>query len=698
MKALNILSRFSHESERILIPFVLAVYAFSHPLMIVIAVPVCVLLYRYDKVLFVVLIMCLVVHAVMRLDLASLETSNEHIGTVLEVRELEYAVSATVKTEDGRFQVSGFDTPPLIGERYAFKGDVEKPFPSLFRGGFDYGEYLKSQNISGIIRTDAYERIDEPYSIHVFRRDVRTYFEERDEDSAFLMRTFILADNRALDSEFKDKASVLGVSHLFAVSGMHVAFMAGMLYFLLKKVGDAWADFGVGLFLVFYIFLTGAPPSVLRAATMAVCLIVVKRLKLPFSALDILSLLCIGILMVRPYSLHDMGFVLSFMVSFTLLMGKDALHGKKRSVQTFNVSLMAFLVTVPIVLSIQNQLNVMSIFYNALLVWFLMLAILPLVYLTAVFPVLSPLLLTVYGVFEGVIVFMHDYGMVIVRGHMPPGVIRIIYWGMFAWVIAGYSHFSRMLMRTGLFIGFILLVMFAPLLNPTNRLTMFAVDGDAFLVEAPFSSCNILIDTGGASTSDALVSALHRKHIRRLDYVVITHYHADHYGGYEDVAKDFRLEHVVTPSNVEAFHGHTIHCGTIRFYIYPKERVFSGKNDGSIVLWMDRGPSSILFTGDIEEAREESIVKTYDALLKADMLKVPHHGSNTSSTKGFLEAVQADEALVSAHPNNRFGHPGQEAIERMREYGMTVYRTDQYGSVEFIEIFGRRVKKTAIEQ
>ncbi|MFW5893146.1 MAG: DNA internalization-related competence protein ComEC/Rec2 [Bacillota bacterium] len=692
------LSRFSHECDKVLIVFVMGVYGLANPLVLVVSGVLALFLYRYDKVLFYGLAILFVAHSAMRIQSFFEPPYKERIGTVEAVDIKEFSAQAHIACDDGTYLVHGFEEAPAVGDTLGFIGKSKAIDPPLFEGGFDYGKYLKSQGIRGVIELEKATVMEESPNLPRFRRHIGDWFETRQPDTAFLMRTFILADSSALDETFKEKASAMGVSHLFAVSGMHVAFMAGILFFGLKRLVPRWsAEILVVVFLLFYIVLTGAPPSVLRAASMASLLILVKRLKIPLSAVDILSLICAAILILRPYSLYDLGFTLSFIVSFTLLMGSDLLRGRRTITQAFLVSVMAFLVTVPIVFSIQHRINIMSILYNVFFVWGLMVVVLPLVYLTMVIPWLSPLLLMVFTVFEQCIVFFHDHGSLFLKGHIPPGILRVLYWALFAWVMAGHGERTRFAFRLLILVGFCGVMLSLRLLDPASRLTMFPVMGDAFLIEDAHARCNILIDTGDESTARNLSDALGRRQIRRLDHVIITHKHADHFGGYEAVASKVRIKNTITPTNMGAFEGRTLTCGGIRFFIYPFEAHYQNENDNSIIVWMDTGYETILFTGDMEQSREAQFLKTYAPLPPTDILKAGHHGSDTSSSQALIEAVNPKEVLISAHPDNRFGHPGEGAVGRFIDHGATIHRTDVSGGVEIYTIFSRRHKKTALK-
>ena len=681
-----------------MVPFTLFVYGFDHKMVWALTGILAFRLLKMDRRLFYVLLVFTVLYGSLRLQDTPLPEGETFEGIVTESSKSEYAFSAIMKTDAGKLRVTHKDHAFEVGEHVRIKGEPEWPKAALFMNGFDYGNYLKSQNVRATVKAENVETLPSVFSIHSVRRSVMAYFEDMHGEASPLMHTFILADNAMLEDEVKDGSAILGVSHLFAVSGLHVAFMLAVLYkgmgLIIKK--DGIKEVLAGAFLLFYIALTGAPPSVMRASTMAVFLIITKRFKIPLSAMDGISLLAIIIMIARPYALHDVGFVLSFLVSFTLMLSRDVLNNRPFYIQALMVSLIACLVTVPVVMKLQFQVNLLSIPYNIVFVWGLMFALLPLVYITAILPFLTPLLLVVYKGFEAVIVFLGAYGVLPLKGFIQGGMPRIVYLALFVTLMQATTK-THLLKRSGMLAAYLFIVIVLASFSPFKSLTMFAVDGDSFLIEDRFNRCNVLIDTGNYDDYDALIGALKRKNIRTLDYVFISHEHSDHFGEFHDVHESFNVKNTISETNAHLYEGQTIKCGSLSFYLFPLEYEHGYVNNRSLVLYLDMGKKTLLFTGDIEHAREKTFMDAYKTLPPVDILKAPHHGSSTSSSEAFLDLVDAKEVLISAHPDNTYNHPGKDAIDRFESRSMILHRTDHEGTIVFKEFLGKWFKKTALD-
>ena len=178
--------------------------------------------------------------------------------------------------------------------------------------------------------------------------------------------------------------------------------------------------------------------------------------------------------------------------------------------------------------------------------------------------------------------------------------------------------------------------------------------------------------------------------IRRIDYLIITHFHSDHYGEVEDLLKNFNITYLVNRNNVIEYEGMNT-CGNVDFFIYHNNHEYSNENDNSIMLSLFISDKHYLFTGDIEIARETSFVKEVD--IDINYLKVPHHGSITSSSVNFIEDINPEEVFIIVDRNNRNRHPNDIVIKRYEEMGIYVYRTDQDGTIIVSYFFGKEYKK-----
>ena len=222
---------------------------------------------------------------------------------------------------------------------------------------------------------------------------------------------------------------------------------------------------------------------------------------------------------------------------------------------------------------------------------------------------------------------------------------------------------------------------------------------DASVIELPNGEV-MLIDAGLSSSGDDIVSYIEDLGYTEIDYVVATHPHADHIGGMAEVIDAFLVEEVYMPKAVSTSKtyenllltiqnkGLSIKTGKAGVQILDTEDLdivmvaphsdkYSNLNNYSIVLKITYGDVSFLYTGDAEEENLEEITED----IRADVLKVGHHGSDTSTSKEFLEKVQPKYAVISVGEGNSYGHPAASTIELLKEYTSNIYRTDLNGTV-----------------
>lgn len=224
--------------------------------------------------------------------------------------------------------------------------------------------------------------------------------------------------------------------------------------------------------------------------------------------------------------------------------------------------------------------------------------------------------------------------------------------------------------------------------------------GDATLIQT--AGKNILIDSGTRASSDILLNYLKAQGVTELELCVATHPHEDHIGGMPDVLNAFTVKELYMPtkttttkifqSMVETAQqrgvtitpakvGDTFTIGDANLQILFPDREYKDLNNNSVTIQMSLGGKTFLFTGDNEKESEATILSNFGNALKSDVFQAGHHGSDTSNTAAFLQAVSPAIVVISCGQDNSYGHPHAEVLQRFEQLGATIYRTDLDGTI-----------------
>jgi len=230
--------------------------------------------------------------------------------------------------------------------------------------------------------------------------------------------------------------------------------------------------------------------------------------------------------------------------------------------------------------------------------------------------------------------------------------------------------------------------------------------GDATLIQQinQDNTYNMLIDAGNNGDGEYLVEYLKDQGVETLDYIIGTHPHSDHIGGLDDVIKGFQVGAIIMPkvmANTRTFEevmeavsdkglsitspvpGTSYPLGEAEFTILaPNSDDYASLNDYSIANRLVFGSNSFIFTGDAEALSEEEILNNFNKRdLASDVFKLAHHGSSTSNTEDFLEAINPSYGIISCGQDNSYGHPHREIMAQLKARNILVFRTDLHGTI-----------------
>ena len=517
-----------------------------------------------------------------------------------------------------------------------------------------------------------------------------------------------------------------GTFHVIVISGAHVALLAWGLYRLLRWVGSDQTPALLALLLVLplYAALCGGRPSVVRAVTMCCAIVVAKLLSLEVPAVNGLAASALLLLAFRPLDVYDPGFQLSFAATMSIIvlgvplgvswsgfLGRF-LGGRLGGLgHVLAISVAAQAAVIPILAWHFQRLTPAAIFAGTVAMPLAAGALLSAAALLIVAPVVW------IGEFFAWLVWLQVKGLTLcgqVAVALPGGSMRVSTPG-WLWLGGYFAIFGALLVTRGWlrrFLATVLFVMALPLLfgrsaSPPSQLRLTALDvghGDALLLELP-NGKRLLIDGGGSFDPSfdvgerVVVPALLRLGVRSLHAVILSHSDFDHLGGLPAVIRNLKVGEIwqgpptwelpayrqlrqaakIRGVQVRRFRGgETIQLGEVGFEVLAAGASPSrGRNNDSLVLRVRYGDSRLLLTGDAERWLEHELIRS-GKNLRADVLKVAHHGSRSSTGAAFLQAVRPRLAVISAGSLHR---PSARVLHRLRARGITYARTDVDGAV-----------------
>ncbi|MDO5038029.1 MAG: DNA internalization-related competence protein ComEC/Rec2 [Tissierellia bacterium] len=651
-------------------------------------------------------------------DLAQGRLEGEGVVVSRKEGQLQLA-SAQVGEEKGLRLVLYTKSTPAIGSRVYFRGLAQEGEGAMNPGGQDRILRDLSQGIHGRIQVHKLEETGEVHRVYQLREAARNW--ARQLFSAHLtkghsqvMGAMTLGDH--LDWDQTQTYRDLGLAHILSISGLHVGLVKGFLDGLLDLTPLAYKKRRLLThgFLGLFIFFVGWPIGALRVWAMLAFLDLGSLFDQEVDPLYSLFFVGLVFLFYRPYYLFNLGFLLSF----SSLMGIYSLgqwfldHGFNQNslTQSLGISLAVLIFTGPILNLFLGEVPLMGLVANLLLIPLYSLAM-GLGFLMVTFGLISQRLIGLFALsLDGflalgdlVVGLLHPYRLGLSLG--PSGFFWLLaYYGVLYFLLSGaYRDFSPYLARVYILQSlFLVLIFFLALgLAPKAlRLTMIYVgQGDSFLIE--YGDYKALIDTGGTHMEGVdpgkkyTLRTLRALGVSHLDEVFISHFDKDHYQGIFSLAEGIKIDRIISAyypqdkETQEALGGLGIPWlvqedyrreeGPLKLRGLSLEDQGQDENDKSLLLRLDYGPFSALFTGDLTQAGEKKIL---DRLQPVTLLKLGHHGSKTSSSGAFLDRIRPRLALISSGKNNPYGHPHREVLDRLDQRGIPYFQSKEEGCVQ----------------
>lgn len=591
--------------------------------------------------------------------------------------------------------------------------------------------------------------------------------------NAGTMRAIVLGDRSVLDDEIKELYKKNGISHILAISALHITMVGMLVYRMLKKIISViQAAVLSSVIMLFYLYITGNSVSAGRAVIMILVFMLADVLGRTSDGANTLGLAVVILIIKNPYCISNAGFLMSFLAMAGIIFVKPIFSNeetimlffrKKKMVSITEMfiyhniidmlitGLCVQIATLPVVLSMSGQIAIISLLLNIVVIP-LMSVIMVSGILTGIMGLIS-MKAAIWTAGAGeYILDLYSWlcekasgssGAVIVTGHPPEKAVVLYYVFLIVWcviyymkVFSGISGKYRNVLPVILYL--IITIQLRYDTGCSMKISMLDVgQGDSIVLQTS-DGFNALFDGGSTSKKNIgryrIYTYLKYAGVRSLDYVFVSHPDKDHISGIYELIdmcdNTFEIKNIVLPhindtdetlleirkmadrvgiNVLYACRGDALSAGNLSIScVHPcKNYNYESANDYSAVYLISFGKFSMLMTGDaeskaekclIQDARKSDSVVDLQKLSGINVLKAEHHGSRGASSENFLRFVKPETALISCGVDNSYGHPHKETLQRLKEAGTKVYRTDDGGEIMVrvwedsyaIEVFGEQ--------
>ncbi len=671
-----------------------------------------------DKIYYLLLLVALTISIIsISLPRKSIYNGNEKkiIGVITNIYIDGNSLTINVKAREKlickyyfrrKLDIENFSKKYNIGDKIFLEGNLEKPSSQNTEYLFNYRNYLYNKKIFYIFKIDNYKKVSNNRFIYykikqlILKRIAKNYY----------LQAFILGDKSYIKSDVLESFQINGISHLFAISGMHVNLLGAILLkiFLMLGVREEKRYLFVSIILMFYAILTGLSASVLRGVLFFILFSINKIFYFYIKNTNIFIITVSIALLINPFFLYDVSFWYSFSISLSLLVMGDVINKYNGYfIKLLMTSIISFIVSIPISIYNFYQINFLSIIYNLFYVPFVSIIIFPASLITFIIKPIEPIYNILTNILETTSVFLVRIDFLTLIFKRVYFIIYIIYFIFIIFLFIGIRFNNKKY-----FVPIILLLIihyFCPYFDIGSYIKIIDVgQGDSILIHSKNS--NILIDTGGITSynmkrwqkrknqysvvKNTTIPLLKSMGIKRINYLILTHGDYDHAGDTINLIENFKVDKIYLnqgnfnylekkiitsfKNTYQVKEGQIFYLGDLVLIELNKE--FSDENDSSSVFLLIYNDVKVLLTGDASIKSEKYILDNYD-IGKINILKLGHHGSKTSTSNLLLKSTSPDLALISCGYNNKFKHPNKETLKKLNKYRISYLRTDFEGTI-----------------
>ena len=646
-----------------------------------------ILLYRILFWVLLILALCRIICCIFFKEQSKFSSDNKSItGYITNIKEKDKQISLEisslekiivfVKKENFEYQQN---------DLVLVEGKLEVPSTNMLPNLFNYKEYLNNKHIFYVMYNPKIKLIKKNNNILFLIKNNLIKFIKTYNNSQYIM-AFIFGDTSNIDIDLlRDN----GISHLVAISGMHLILIIHILEHLFKRLTHG-KKIIISILLLFYGFLIDFTPSFLRVYLTYVIKNICKSYDLNLNSQEIFNIVLLLMISINPKYIYNMAFLYSFSISFAFIQTENG--------NFIKTSILAFFVSLPISACNFYKVNFLAILFNILFIPYVTKIIFPFTLIYVCLPFLD----FIYAFFINLFIESNLFFRNLSFGIIGFPKVSIIWWIIYYLLLFSLLKWKRKY----IIILITLLLLFISMVTKIDssfKCTFLNVgQGDSILLVSPFKSNAVLIDTGGNPQKKNnkkvdIIDYLYSIGVYKLDSLILSHGDYDHMGEAINLVNNFKVEKVIFncgPYNeLEKELIDVLNKKKIEYYSCIKElnidknklyflqtKEYDNENDNSNVIYTEFDGYKFMFMGDASSTIEKEILNKYN-LPDIDVLKVGHHGSKTSSSNEFINEINPKYSIISVGKNNRYGHPNKEVLDNLKK--SKIYRTDQDGSIMF---------------
>lgn len=597
-----------------------------------------------------------------------------------------------------------FEKELNLGDNLFLEGLLKIPNKNSLPNTFNYKNYLRAENIFWTLDIQQLEikEKNKNYFYKIKNYILKTIALKKHND--YIM-AFVLGDTDYINSEIYQKYKRNGVAHLFSVSGMHISFLTLIIFLLFSffRIRERNKYIFTFFILIFFAFLSGFKPSVLRSVIFFTLLGINKLNRLNINNLYLLILTLIIVLFIDPFKIFSISLHLSFIVTFFIIYYMN--FEKVYFESLINISVISFFASLPLIVNLNYEINLLSIINNIILVPLVSIIIYPLCLFNLLLPI--DFILTF---FINILDFLNNllFSLNLIITVPKAGIFAFV---TYYFLLLLNKYFKNRTINILFLILFIYSYVY-PILNKNSYVYFLDVgQGDCALLVSKHRKEIILIDTGGTikykkenweiqkKTYDSynnIETFLKSLGINKINYVFLTHEDYDHVGNIYKLKSNFKIENIIINKGENKLKlGKEINFEYKEiqdFKIYNLDsKKYDNENENSLILYIKIFQNNFLLMGDASIKNEKVLLEKYD-IENIDVLKLGHHGSSSSSSYEFLNQTNPKNSIISAGKNNRYKHPSQSVIDNLVNLNLKYYNTSIHGTIYY------EINKNSIKQ